>query len=148
MRISIIAALALAVSSVLRAQNLATATAVTGDWHYSATNGGSEATFSTSSGSVQLWLHCTRATRRIGIARPASVAAPFLNVWSSAAERNLPSAFNPATGRLTAELGAYDSLLDALANSRGRVAVGISGQSSLVMPAWPELARVIEDCRV
>ena len=61
----------------------------------------------------------------------------------------LPSSFNPATGRLT--VGSrrnYDPLLDALANSRGRIGVGISAeQPALVMPAWPEIARVIEDCR-
>jgi hypothetical protein len=138
----------LVASTALEAQDLATATPVAGVWRYSAANDGSEATFSTSAGSIQLWVHCTRATRRVSIARPAGTATTFLNIWSSSAQRNLSSAFNPATGRLTADLGAYDSLLDALANSRGRIAVGISAQAPLVMPDWPELARVIEDCRV
>jgi hypothetical protein len=147
MRLAIIAATALTASTSLPAQDLATATPVAGDWHYSQAGDGSEASFSTSAGNVQLWVHCMRATRRISLARPSSVAAPFLNVWSSSAERSLPSGFTPATGRLTVDLSAYDQLLDGLANSRGRIAVGISGQTSLVMPAWPEIARVIEDCR-
>lgn len=147
MRLPMIAALALTVSSSLIAQDIATTMPVAGNWSYSVTGDGSEAMFAIATGAPQLWAHCTRATRRVLISKPASAAAPFLNVWSSSAQRNLPSGFNPATGRLTAEVGAYDPLLDALANSRGRVVVGVSGQAPLVMPPWPELARVIEDCR-
>jgi hypothetical protein len=147
MRLPMIAALALTVSASLSAQDIAATMPVTGNWSYSVTGDGSEAMFATAAGAPQLWAHCARATRRVLISKSANAAAPFLNVWSSSAQRNLLSAFNPASARLTAELGAYDPLLDALANSRGRVAVGVSGQVPLVMPPWPELARVIEDCR-
>jgi hypothetical protein len=34
-----------------------------------------------------------------------------------------------------------------MAFSRGRFLVTVEGGASLVVPAWPELARVIEDCR-
>jgi len=50
-------------------------------------------------------------------------------------------------GKLTAELPAFDPLLDAIAFSRGRMAVTLAGGSSLVVPAWPEPARTVEDCR-
>lgn len=46
-----------------------------------------------------------------------------------------------------AELPAADPLLDALAFSRGRFAVEAAGAPTLIVPAWPELARVVEDCR-
>jgi hypothetical protein len=39
-------------------------------------------------------------------------------------------------------------LLDALANSRGRIGFAAGAEPPLVVPAWPEIARVIEDCRV
>ena len=39
-----------------------------------------------------------------------------------------------------------DSLLDAMAFSRGRFVLQ-SGTLDLVLPPWPEVARVIEDCR-
>ena len=81
------------------------------------------------------------------IAKPASAAAPFLNVWTSSLTQSVPSSFNPATGRLTIGLGAYDPLLDAIVSSRGRIGVSVSGQPALVVPAWAEAARVIEDCR-
>jgi hypothetical protein len=118
-----------------------------GSWTYAPASDGSEATFLDTAARPQLFVHCTRATRQVTIAKPATGAAPFLIVWTSAMTRNLPSSFNPATGRLSATLSAYDPLLDALAFSRGRIGVTVSGFAPLVLPAWAEAARVIEDCR-
>jgi hypothetical protein len=147
----IAAALALIAASSLDAQNipdLGTATPVDGAWSYAATTDGSEASFANASGSPQLWLHCTRATRRVSIAKAAGAAAPQLNVWTSSLTKSLPATFNTATARLAVELAAWDPLLDALATSRGRIGVSAGAQPPLVVPPWPELARVIEDCRV
>jgi hypothetical protein len=145
------AALALAFTSSLYAQasmpDLSTATPVAGSWSYVSTVDGSEATFGTTSALPQLTIHCTKATRRIAISRPASAAAPFLNVWTSSQSRQLPASFNPLTNRITADVAAYDSLLDAIAFSRGRFGVAVSGAPALVVPAWAEPARVVEDCR-
>lgn len=44
-------------------------------------------------------------------------------------------------------LAARDSLLDAIAFSRGRFAVETAGLPTLYLPSWPEISRVIEDCR-
>lgn len=151
MRLTIAAALALTAASSLHAQaampDLTTATPVSGSWSYATTADGSEATFGTASALPQLTIHCTKATRRIAISRPASAAVPFLNVWTSSQRRRLAASFNPAAGRLTADLAAYDSLLDAIAFSRGRFGVAVSGASALVAPAWAEPSRVVEDCR-
>jgi len=147
MPLRIAAALALLVASPGEAQDLSTAVPIGGSWSYAPTGDGSEAVFANASGSPQLWLHCTRATRRITISRLASGAAPFLNVWTSSQAKDLPSSFNPATGRLTADLSNYDPLLDAIVSSRGRVAFIVGTQPPLVVPPWAEVARVIEDCR-
>jgi len=40
-----------------------------------------------------------------------------------------------------------DPLFDQLAFSRGRFLVRVEGQGDLILPAWPEPARTIEDCR-
>lgn len=48
---------------------------------------------------------------------------------------------------IAATLPAADPLLDALIFSRGRFAVEAPGAAPLIVPAWPELARVVEDCR-
>ena len=53
----------------------------------------------------------------------------------------------PRPARLTAEFGAFDPLLDAIAFSRGRVAFSVGSAPALVVPSWSELSRVIEDCR-
>ena len=129
------------------AVDYSTATPLTGTWFYSPAPDGSEAIFLNTSAQPQIIIHCVRMTRRVAIAKPASAAAPFLTVWTSSQWRNLPASFNPATARLTAELPAFDPLLDAIAFSRGRFAVSVSGAAALVLPAWPEPARVMEDCR-
>jgi len=151
MRGSIAAALALIASSTLHAQSapvdLSAATPISGSWAYAAVAGGSEATFANASALPQLTIRCTRATRRVAIAKPASSAAPFLNIWTDTVARNVPASFDPKTARLTADLATYDPLLDALAFSRGRIGVTVAGAPALVLPAFPEIARVIEDCR-
>lgn len=152
MRFAIAAALALAAPTSLSAQgsavpDLATATPIAGTWTYAATADGSEARFVSASAIAQLFVHCTRATRRVSIAKPASSAAPFLSVWTSSLARSVASTFDPATGRLTIDLRATDPLLDAIASSRGRIGFGVAAQPALVVPARAEAARVIEDCR-
>jgi len=93
-------------------------------------------------------IHCTRATRRVSIAKPATAAAPFIAIWTSSQSRSAPASFNPATNRLTADFGAYDAFLDALVFSRGRAAFTVGAAPALVVPVWSEVSRVIEDCRV
>jgi hypothetical protein len=147
MQLPIAAALALLVAASASAEDLSTATPIAGSWSYAPVADGSEAVFANSSGVPQLWVHCTRATRRVTISRPASAAAPSLNIWTSSLTRSAPSSFNPATGRLTIELANYDPLLDALVSSRGRIGFTIGTQRPLVVPPWAEPARVVEDCR-
>jgi hypothetical protein len=150
MQFRIVAALALIAPTSLAAQaiaDLSTATPIAGTWTYAATADGSEARFANTSAIPQVFIHCTRATRRISIAKPASAAAPSINVWTSSLTRGVASRFDPATGRLTIDLAASDPLLDAIASSRGRIGFSAAAQPPLVVPAWAEAARVVEDCR-
>lgn len=48
---------------------------------------------------------------------------------------------------MLATLAASDPLLDQLVFSRGRFLVEAEGRAALIIPAWPEPARVIEECR-
>jgi hypothetical protein len=149
MRFAIAAAFALiaAPSFAAQAPDLATASPIAGNWTYAATSDGSEAVFANEGGFPQLWIECRRATRRVSLARPATAAAPLIDIWTSSQTRSVPASFNPATGRLTIVLDANDPLLDAIANSRGRLGFTVSPQPTLVVPAWAEAARVVEDCR-
>ena len=56
--------------------------------------------------------------------------------------------YDSATGELSIEIGADDSLLDAIASSRGRIGFSSTGLQALVVPPWAVVARTIEDCRV
>ncbi|WP_343520792.1 hypothetical protein [Sphingomonas sp.] len=48
---------------------------------------------------------------------------------------------------LFATLPANDQLVDAMGYSRGRFIVETPGMAPLVVPAWAEVLRVVEDCR-
>jgi len=153
-RISLFAAAAALLPASLGAQSAQPAIAdqsyavpVGGTWTYAKTADGSEAAFVGASGLPQLVLHCTRNLRRVTISKPGATA-PYLQIWTSSDTRNLPATFTPATARLSASLASWDKLLDAMAMSRGRIAVSASGQPALVLPPWAEIGRVVEDCRV
>ncbi|MEP7129892.1 MAG: hypothetical protein ABI770_02055 [Sphingomicrobium sp.] len=151
-----LAALALIAAPSLNAQtmlaapvlDLGTATPIAGSWIYSQGTGGGEASFLNASALPQVTIRCALPTQRITIAKPASVAAPLLTVWTSSQTRALPASFNPATQRLSAEVAASDPLLDAIAFSRGRFGVSVAAAGALVVPTWAEVTRVVENCRV
>jgi len=147
----IAAALALLVPASLPAQtaiaDLSTAMPIAGTWNYSVSAIGSEANFLNTSALPQLTIRCTKATRRVTVAKPATRAAAMMTVWTSSAVRAVPASFNPLTNRISIEIVSNDPLLDSLAFSRGRVGITVGTTPSLVVPAWPEVARVVEDCR-
>jgi hypothetical protein len=155
MRFTIAAALALTAAPLLHAQTTApgsitdfsVAVPLPGNWVYATFAGGSEASFIDASGHPQLFVRCSRASRQVTIARPATAAAPSLNIWTTSQTRNLAASYDPATYRLSANVAAYEPVLDAIAFSRGRFAVSVPGSTALIAPAWEEPARVIEDCR-
>jgi hypothetical protein len=105
-----------------------------GDWSYAGDAAGSEARF----GGAALGLRCDRARRQISIERAGAEPGAPIIVRTSFGSRRL------AAG---AALAASDALLDQMAFSRGRFTVEAAGLPMLVVPAWPEAARVIEDCR-
>ena len=122
-----------------------------GSWSYQSVPGGSVARFVDATGTARFALECSRTTRRVTISRTSvlsAVAAPGLFVWTTDASRSLGARFDATAGRVAVELTARDPLLDAIAFSRGRIAVSMVGAEPLVMPAWPEAARTIEDCRI
>ncbi|HET8832091.1 MAG TPA: hypothetical protein VFN86_08460 [Casimicrobiaceae bacterium] len=154
MKVAIAAALALTASPSLAAQavpantNLTYDVPIVGNWSYATTATGSEATFTDSASRPQLTIRCTRATRRIAIAKAASVAAPYIWVWTSSQVKNVPATYDATTAQVVGDVAAFDPLLDAIASSRGRVGFSTSGLAALVVPPWADVGRVIEDCRV
>ena len=130
------------------ASNLEEAEPIAGNWSYSSTANGSEATFSNASGQPQLTIRCTRSNRRVALLKAAAAASPSLWVWTSSQKRSLPATYDATSARVGADLQAFDPLLDAIAASRGRIGFSSSGLAALVIPPWAEVGRVVEDCRV
>ena len=109
-----------------------------GQWTYGAALGGSEARFGTS-----FSIRCDRAARRVTLRRIeplASVPVTAMTITTDLGVRTLP---------IDGVLLNTDRVLDAIAFSRGRFIVTGGGNGSrLVIPASPEAARSIEDCRI
>jgi len=113
-----------------------------GDWRYSDQGSAVEATFA-SAGEALLSLRCAPG-RRIILLRPAASAGQ-ITIVTSFGERLLPGAGN--ADQATATLAASDPLFDQIVFSRGRFLVRAPAAGDLVVPSWPEPARVIEECR-
>ncbi|WP_293970567.1 hypothetical protein [Sphingomonas sp.] len=115
-----------------------------GDWAYAQDAAGSSARFGPA-GAPALTIRCDRATHRIRLL-VTGAGAGTMTVTTSYAGRDLPQAAGSG-GQMEASLPAADPFLDRIAFSRGRVSYAVPGRPLLMVPAWAEPARVIEDCR-
>ena len=107
-----------------------------GQWSYSASATASEARFGAS-----FSIRCDQATRRVTLRPIEDVATPIsaLTIGTDLAVRTLAA---------DGVVASNDAVLDAIAFSRGRfIVIAGGGGSRLVLPASPEAARSIEDCR-
>jgi hypothetical protein len=109
-----------------------------GEWSYRSAGGSSEAGYGEAGNLPFLIVACDAGTRQVRLAR--SGGGGPLKLRTSYGERSLG-----ASG--SARLDASDRLLDEIVFSRGSFTVETAGAAMLVVPAWPEAARVIEDCR-
>lgn len=111
-----------------------------GDWSYRDEAGTSSA------GYAGVGLMCDENRHVvISIASGAAVPPRAIIVRTTYGERRLPAA--PDHGHVRSGLAADDPLLDQIAFSRGRFLLQAEGGQPLIVPSWPEPARVIEDCR-
>jgi hypothetical protein len=92
-------------------------------------------------GAILLSLRCDPARHRILLSRGDAPGAT-LTVRTTFGARTLPGVEDRA-----AALPADDPALDDLLFSRGRIAVEAPGLPALILPTWPEPARVVEECR-
>ena len=106
-----------------------------GDWSYAGEGGASAAVFGLA-GAPAFTLRCEVARRQVSLS--VQGGAQPLRLLTSFGQRTLPAG---------AMLPASDPLLDEIVFSRGRFTVQADGLPALIVPTWPEPARVIEDCR-
>jgi len=120
-----------------------------GDWRWSLDAGRSTASFAATGFTPTVKLICDRGAARVLLMRTGNATGSVpMALRTTSTLRPLPSdpALSPP-GWLTVAIPARDPLLDAMAFSRGRFAVEAAGLQTLYLPAWPEISRVIEDCR-
>ena len=122
-----------------------------GNWTYLDEPGETLALFGPSAAEPVLMIRCGKTNREIGIARIMSAPAGsprMMRIETETAERQIQA--SPIESRpslMVARFDPRDPLLDAMAITKGRFAVGVEGERTLYIPAWVEVSRVIEDCR-
>lgn len=126
--------------------NWADAPQTPGTWRYATQGAYTEAAFIGSMGQPLARLRCMADRRLVVVSLPESGAPrPRVTIRSHTAARTLEG--QPAGRETVAGLAPTDPLLDAMAFARGRFAIEADGLAPLYLPSWPEVARVIEDCR-
>ena len=119
-----------------------------GGWVYRNQGGNTQALFGRPNSEADLIVQCDRAQGRISLMVEGTTTGRAMTVRTTYAARNLPvTVGGTPVSYVSAELAALDPFLDGIAFSRGRFTVEVPGQPMLVLPAWPEPARVVEDCR-
>ncbi|MFZ2996169.1 hypothetical protein [Sphingobium sp.] len=118
-----------------------------GIWTYRADDTATIARFGPTAADTRLSLRCDRATRRVTLSRAGSGQGPIV-LRTSFGATSWPATSSPTpTPHVMAIRAASDTVLDQIAYSRGKFAVEAPGLDALIVPAWPEVARVVEDCR-
>jgi hypothetical protein len=126
-----------------------------GAWTYAAEPGGSAVRFGLPGAAPLLVIRCERGRPAVLIQRegigPGTLPAAITTSSGAWQLRAAPSSSAPAAQNapilFEIALNASDPLLDAMAFSRGRFMAEMGGAPTLVLPAWAEIGRVIEDCR-
>lgn len=113
-----------------------------GDWVWSNAGGRSQASFA--GGLMQLV--CDRGNNTVVVLRRGNAdGAVPMTIATSAMTRTVSA--SGSAGGIALSLAARDPLLDAMAFSRGHFALEVAGLGAIYVPSWPEVSRVIEDCR-
>ncbi len=122
-----------------------------GDWAYRRDALGSVALFGPVNGDALFLARCDAGAKRIFLSRGGRLLAgnsATMTIRTSSSLKSYAVQNNGDTPPyVAATLPTTDPQLDAMAFSRGRFIISVNGGADLVIPNWPELARVIEDCR-
>ncbi|MCX7675931.1 MAG: hypothetical protein N2Z59_00955 [Alteraurantiacibacter sp.] len=116
-----------------------------GDWRWRSTGAESIAEFADPAGAMLARLVCTADKQMLLTVSNSYPQASGLKVRTETQDRQLET--TARADWLESRLSARDTLLDAIAFSRGRFALEVQGGLALYLPSYPELTRVIEDCR-
>ena len=132
----------------VRYENYLDAPQTPGTWTYQGTASGTQAVFRSAS-TTHFAFNCHRNSRQIGLMRqaPNGAARVMLVRTETAARQFTAGPSQSGQNVISARLNVSDGFLDAMAITKGRIAIETEGMRTLYLPAWPEISRVIEDCR-
>ncbi len=120
------------------------APATPGDWQWAMEGPQSVARFA---GGL-IVLRCDPGAGTVTLERSGGGAGNLpMTITTSDMTRPVSGAALAGPARIAVRFAANDPLLDAVAFSRGRFAVETAGLPTLYVPSWPEVSRVVEDCR-
>lgn len=114
-----------------------------GDWRWRRDGADSLAEFIAPDGRLLVQMACT-AQRQVFLSVIGG-GAGLLTIRTETAEQAQPG--NLSGMAVRSLFDPRDPLLDAIAFSRGRFAIEAPGLAPLYLPSYPELTRVVEDCR-
>lgn len=120
-----------------------------GEWSWRMEGTQSVARFGPAGSAPLLTLTCDRAGARVLISR-AGTGEGHVPMAVTTTTGTRPLVSEPALaspGLIVAWVRSTDLILDAMAFSRGRFALDVAGLPPLYVPSWPEVSRVVEDCR-
>lgn len=135
------------------AENWADQPRTAGDWTYGSNSDGSTARFADGNDRTLLVITCSAqngtGSGRITITRRAAglFEASEMEIRTETATRSTNPAVTADGTSAVWSFNAGDRFLEAIAFSRGHFAVGVVGAEAIYPPAWPEITRVIENCR-
>jgi len=120
-----------------------------GDWTYIDDPVASRALFGPAGGATLFTVACERTKRQVRLWRAAAATGPVTMTITTTESVSTASAAAAPGGlpQVVADFAPYDPALDAMVFTRGRFAVQVPGAATLYLPSWPEVARVVEDCR-
>jgi hypothetical protein len=118
------------------------APATPGDWVWSVKDDRSQANFRNG----LFFLSCDKLGEVITLSRRGTSTEPV--VVTVLTEHESRSYFGMGTKTtIDVKIDPQDSLLDAMAFARGTFGIHVAGLETIYVPSWPEVTRVIEDCR-
>lgn len=132
---------------------------VPGNWRYlrDGTSGSSSATYATggdAGGANALAITCLRSQRVLSFQLARSLVGEIargvtdLTIITTFGSKKYAIITSPdSQGTILFRIPAFDPFLDSVAYSRGRFGLTAPGGGRWIFPAWPEVARVLEDCR-
>lgn len=120
-----------------------------GTWTYMPSAQGSSASFGRPGAPPDFVVRCTLPARTIILERPgpAGTELIMIDIATSAGQSAYRAQSLSSRQAAAASTPAADPFLDKIAFSRGRFAVSVTARPRLILPAWPEVTRVVEDCR-